>query len=942
MENYHYLNQKGEFPLNQEKILFSFNNNLQFQNFFRGDSNINKQKGRVNNINNKKEIHFTKRAKEKETTLNGPKMLTMNFPPGFMITDNNNSRKTASHEKNICLQQNMANNMELNDIGSDNEKVFSNTVKKGFDYNYSNNKENKENIYKEKKQDKKNIDIFGQKQKSINIIFNNNENLNNFQKKKIFYNGSGSSINGFNSTGNTGYIRSETELNSGRGASSTEKEKEKDKNYEIFLNRIRTESSDLDKNISNTGMNNYKSNSNTNIPFNMYINSHQNNKIYNANIDSDINNNYSSNNSNNSKDKLSKNSSYKQKNMQSGGGSSNNNKLVFNPSSITNQRIIKKNSDSELGPSSINQLYLGNKKNNKKLKQLNNHLSYSNINDNFYKKNYYYYYHHNKSENQSNFSPDQNNSNSHSKSKDNNHTKTQINFDKNTKPNYYENLINELKKYPLGGPKLNFNSEVEYNKHILEKCKIKKKIDNLNIGITYKKYNGYKYYFNIPNEQIYILKECSFNEGKGILPMVKEWNKYYENDGLYLKIYDHEIDSNQRQIILVIQYPIGGESVNDIINSVGFYDQNLLFDIITKIYKAITKINNDKSKNSEKYINTPFCLCDIFMNVNENIKIISPLIRQININSKFDKNINNNNSNIVCKCKTNISLLLKLFNINKDSISFFCLGFSIIQIITQNLIFELDSYKYIFKTLKTNNNIINLNNNLSYNNKNISFPEQKCCLAHLLLDIEKQNLNGNDYLLLSHFLNLYPKSLLSFLHECTSFKGEKPSSSNEFLNLYDTNRNLNLSIKEILEITVLPKNEYIKFDVFLSDFEILYKDIKINADDYIRKLNCNKVIQVLSRAFNIDKEIIINKISEKIEDKDNYANDYNEKSKIKEKNFIEDMNNLNSDNYCSIFVNYNKKKDNRIFSNNIFNKKNRVVPQMHNYRSSENYDYDYI
>jgi len=345
MENYHYLNQKPDFPIKEEKMIFPFNKNLQFQNFFRGDSNLNKQKGRVNN-NYKKEIHFTKRLKENETSINGPKMLTMNFPPGFMITDNNNSRKTASHEKNICLQQNMANNMELNDLGSENEKIFSNTFKKGFDYNYNNNKDN---IYKERIQDKKNIDIFGQKQKSITIKFNNNENINNLQKKNIFYTGSGSSITGFNSTGNTGYIRSETELNSGRGASSTEKEKEK--NYEIFLNRIRTESSDVDnnKNISNAGINNFKSNSNSNsnIPFNIYFNNHQNknmpsNVIYNSNLDSDINNNYSSNNSNNSKDKLSKNNSYIQKNMQSVGGSSNSNKLVFNPSSITNQRIIKK------------------------------------------------------------------------------------------------------------------------------------------------------------------------------------------------------------------------------------------------------------------------------------------------------------------------------------------------------------------------------------------------------------------------------------------------------------------------------------------------------------------------------------------------------------------------------------------------------------------------
>lgn len=183
MENYHNLNQKLEFNANQDKYFLPFNKNLQFQNLFRGDSNLNKQKGRVYYINSKKEIHLTSRAKENEIGTNGPKMLTINFPPEFFITDNNNnnnSRKTGSHEKNIFIQQSMANNMELNDIGSDNEKIFANTAKKGFqDYN----NDNKDNIYKDKKQDKKNIEFFGQKQKIL-IKYNNNENTNNIQKKK--------------------------------------------------------------------------------------------------------------------------------------------------------------------------------------------------------------------------------------------------------------------------------------------------------------------------------------------------------------------------------------------------------------------------------------------------------------------------------------------------------------------------------------------------------------------------------------------------------------------------------------------------------------------------------------------------------------------------------------------------------------------------------------
>ena len=953
MENYHYSNQKTEIPLNQDKLLLQFNKNFQYQNLFRGDSNINKQKGRIFYLNNKKEIHFTTRAKENEIPKNGPKIFTMNFPPGFMKTDNNNnSRKTASHEKNIYLQQNMANNMELYEIGSDNEKIFSNTVKKGFqDYNEN---DNRENLYNEKKQNKKNLDILGQKQKSISIKLNNNENFNNFQnlqKKYIFYNGSGSSVTGFNSTGNTGYIRSETELNSGRGGTSST-EKEKEQNYDIILSHIRTEGSDLEipKKNSNGENNNNIFKSNSNMPFTININSQQNNKvnsnlIYSQNFEYELNNNYSSNNSNNSKEKFPKNNVLIQKNsnVNQGKGSLNSNKLlVFNPSSITNQRMIKKNSDSELCPSSIKQLYLGNQK-YKDLKPFNENLNYYNVNDNFQKSNNNYYHYNNKSEIDSKLSLSPN-----SQSKEKNNTKTQTNFEKKSRPNYYENLINELGKRDPPGSKLNINSAAEYNINILENFSKIKKID-INCGIIYKINNGYKYFFNILHGQIYLLKECNLNYSKDILPMIKSWNKTYENDSIYLKIYENEIDSNKRQII-IIQYPIGGESLNDIINSVGFYDHNYLFDIVTKIYKSIIKIKKDK--NSELFQNIPFCLCDIFINVNDHIKIIPPMLRHINPNN--DKNYNSQSCYYKqCKCKYHLYLLQILFNINKDSISFFCLGLLIIQIITQNLIFELNSFKSILKkNIKANINIINSNNNISsYKsiNKNNNYTEKKsCCLTHLLLEIEKQKLDGKEYLLFSHFLNLYPKSLLTFLHECTSFRNNIPSSSNEFLNLYDTSKNLNLSIKEILEITTLPKNDYKKLDSFLSEFEILYKDISINTNDYIRKLNSNKVIQVLSRAFCLDKEKFMNLLFEKIRDKDNNLKKvkdnnikkYKDKNKFKEKNFFEDNNTSNMD-YFSSFIRNNKNNNNNNNSNNIINKQN-YLHQLQNYRSSENYEYEYI
>ena len=830
MDNYHYLKIKPEYPLNQDKLFLQINKNCQNQNIFRIDSNMNKQKGKIYNLNNKKEIHFTTRIKDNENSINGPKMLTMNFPPGFMITDNNNnSRKNVSHEKNLFLQKNIANNMELNEIGSDNEKIFSNTVQTGFQ-DYS----EKKNNYKDKKQEKfNNLEIF---------------NKNNSKNKNVFYTSQGSTGNGFNSNENTNYIKSKKELK--RNSSS-------ENNYEIVLNNIRTEGSDYDNHyiISNGGI----VNNNNRTKINPFISlNHQNNRITSI-IDSDLHNNYSSNTSNNSKDKyLKSNNSSSQKNIYSGERLSNNNtKLVLNPSNITNQIMIKKNSDSELYD-----LYIGNNKYNKELKQLNNKLSYNNRNQEFnnnyiYQKNNNYIYNYNILDKPLKLSPRKGN-NSNSISKDKNHIKTQSDFDKKSRINYYENLIND--KYQIG-EKINIKKEnldgLDFK--LLKKFSIRKKVLFLNIGIAYKIHNEYKFYFNIPNGEIYILKEYDYNFGKELIPLINKWNEEYKNNNFYLKIYGHEINSNQRQIIIIMQYPSGGESLNDIINSVGFYDHNILFHLVTKFYQNIKKIKDDK--NNQNYKNIPFCLCDIFINVNEDIKIVPPLVRKF---QNFEKNKN------LCNCKSNILLLQNLFNINEEYISFFCLGFLIIQIITQNFIFELNSYKYIIKKLKINSHKNNINNINSYKNNN--FLEKNCCLAHLLLDIEEQNFNGNEHLLFSHFLNLYPNSLLSFLHECTNFRNDFPSSSNAFLNLYDTYKNLNLSIKEILEVIILPKNECIKFDTFLSDFELLFKDIKINSNNYIDKLIHNRVIEVLSRAFDIDKEQLMNEIRKKTEENENKFN----------------------------------------------------------------------
>ena len=298
--------------------------------------------------------------------------------------------------------------------------------------------------------------------------------------------------------------------------------------------------------------------------------------------------------------------------------------------------------------------------------------------------------------------------------------------------------------------------------------------------------------------------------------------------------------------------------------------------------------------------------------MNEHIKIIPPLIRQIPIDSNLDKKNNNNIYNKYispCKCKKNLMKIMEYFK--EESYSFLCLGLAIIQTITQNLIFDMSSYKYTLNQLK--------------NSKKNIFKEY-CCLVHLLLNNEQNYFNGGKYLLFHNFLKFYPKSLLTLLHECTNFKNNNVYTSNEFLNLYDTDKNLNLSIKEVLDITCLPENDYIKFDTFISDFEILFKGIKVNPEIYLRKLNSNKVIHVLSRAFGLDKEIFMNKLKEKIGIKFSESNKYDNKDKYdiseneNSNNEIGIRNNFLNDNISSLFIGFNKKK--REINDNIFNKQN--------------------
>ena len=452
-----------------------------------------------------------------------------------------------------------------------------------------------------------------------------------------------------------------------------------------------------------------------------------------------------------------------------------------------------------------------------------------------------------------------------------------------------------------------------------------KKIENINEGITYKYNNGYKYYFNLRYINIYFLKEVQFNLAKGVSTSINIWNKnFYENNN-YLSVICRILNTPENHYTFVIEYPKGGESLYDIINSIGLNEPKQIYYIISEIIKNISLL---KKKEIKEYQNIPFCLCDLFLTINEELKIMPPVIRKIPINSskianKLKKETNTALTCNICQCKKNYEILLNQINLPKNNISFFCLGSSILQIITQNLLFKLKSYNTLIK-----------------NNNKECFH---CCLIHSLLNIEKNIKNNfNGELLLLDFLKMYDDKLIFFIHSCTKFEEIKEVPNCDFIDYhYRMEKRIDLSIKELFKIIYLNNNNYISLDNFLKNFKLLFNDMKIDKKNFISLLHENKIIDIIKRNFNIDKKqlknnfmkIIYNNEFDEINDdlyisdkNENYANSgncfYNDSSFKQIENNNKKMKTINETiNNENKRSNYNN-KNNIIFKNYIPNNNN--------------------
>ena len=419
------------------------------------------------------------------------------------------------------------------------------------------------------------------------------------------------------------------------------------------------------------------------------------------------------------------------------------------------------------------------------------------------------------------------------------------NDDQTLKPSkYYDKnlkLLGKMAKMTLiTGNLLNeINLDINLNKNIKKQ---KKEIKNINEGITFKINNGFKYYFNLRNINIYLLKEVQFSLSKGVSTAINSWKKKFNGNTNYLNIVCCILNTPENHYTIVTEYPKGGESLYDIINSIGLTDHKLIYYIISEINKNIFLLKQDENTVIKEYQNIPFCLCNLFLTINEELKIMPPIIRKIRINAS--KTFNNNKNKIEnilcdnCQCKKNYEILIRHIDLPTNNISFFCLGLCILQIITQNFLFQLKSYKILIK------------------NKN----NFKCCLIHSLLNIEKKIYNKKD-LLLTNFLSQYDITLINFIEQCTIFAEIRNYSDIDFSDCCGKlEKKLDLSMRELLKIVNLNNNNYISLNNFLKSFKLLFNDMNIDKNNFKSVLHKNKIIDIIKRSFNIDKKELKDKI----------------------------------------------------------------------------------
>ena len=820
-------------------------------NFFRGDIVTNNNKQPKRSSYDKKEIFYTSRIKENELE---PKLLLEKLPPAFNLKNqrNSNDSKATANTKYSSNEQKNSGHKKLT-LNNSNEtspedmvRINLSKSRKKEEYKKINNFfiEEEMNIQKQLQIKKNNSKINNKRVTSFKLVTKNKPNTNDYYDKNIFV---------YNNTNNT------NNNNSHLKTDFSEYDNIKPRNNNLHEIETNSKYNNIRDYLTNST---FKKNSEQKYKLNtININNLNNNYIY---------NNESLNTSDLPKKKYRKTSDPETyhtelKDLKNIDNEKKNIRSGSYMNMINCQNILQ--TDSYYSPISTNtNINTITNFTNNNFSMAGNTIKEQDdfkLSGNSYLKNIF---------------PRKKNSEKMQKLKSSKYFNENIRNIKN---------ITKIKKIPIiaGGVfgninlnlKLNNNGHMHHHEHVdseHENIKsTKKEIENINEGISFKYNNGYKYYFNLRSANIYFLKEVQYNLVKGISTAINTWNKIFHKNINYLKIISRKVNTPENHYTFVIEYPKGGESIYDIINSIGLHEQKYIYIIISEIYKNILILKKENNNDIIKqYQNVPFCLCNIFLTINGEIKIMSPIIRKIPINST--KNNGNNNkpkkeNNNICQCRKNYEKLKSIFNVYNNSL--FCLGFSILQLITQNLLFKLKSFNLLIKQ----------------KNDQIKNTHKNCCLLHSLLSIEKSqeyNIDNKD-LKLSNFLFLFDFNLLNFIHECTKYNSnindisEYPNG--DFLENYENiNSDINISIKELFKIISYTKpNDYISQTNFFRTFEILYKDIKINSIYFKNLLHENKVINVLIRSFNIDKSEFKSKFRKIINTENNLEYDEYDENK---------------------------------------------------------------
>ena len=367
--------------------------------------------------------------------------------------------------------------------------------------------------------------------------------------------------------------------------------------------------------------------------------------------------------------------------------------------------------------------------------------------------------------------------------------------------------------------------------------KLKNKKLSIEHGVTYKIGNGFKYYYHIPSMELYLLQEIKFNDIGNLIQKIDDWNSQNINNILYLHITQTLINVPEGYITIVIEQPLG-ERLIDIIESTGFMNENFIYTITKQL---LDNYNSDSNSN--------VCICDLYFDIYEKVKVIPPfVIEQIKPKKQ-------------CTCNFMLDILSKNlnFNVNKHM----HIGLIILKLMIGNI--NLDIFNYML--VKSQNT----------STSKTFMKMKKCCLMHLLFDIEQMHLQSTSQLTLKNIItNVYSDSFMKLLCCLLSFESHKQvnyiSKYISILSHMSYNR-VHISMNELLKVVKLQHqtqiNDFINRLFFV--LSSLSGNISHSSDstalskEFLKRLNEKKhVLFFLSYMFDVDKDEFVEKIEMKL------------------------------------------------------------------------------